>query len=90
MKEQFIHRLNDSDMLAEITRELAKLDESTHATSEQVLGWAKRIEAQRAKAAVISRLSEVNEFNKTQKDDQKQNGIKLYAPVRIPTTKKCT
>ena len=35
-KEQFIHGLNDNDMLAEIFRELTKAKESTAITSEQV------------------------------------------------------
>ena len=29
LKEQFIHRLNDSEMLAEVIRELTKSDENT-------------------------------------------------------------
>ena len=37
LKEQFIHGLNDNDMLAEIIRELSKAEESTAVTSEQVL-----------------------------------------------------
>ena len=47
LKEQFIHRLNDNDMVKEIIRELTKAEESVDITSEQVLGWAKRVEAQR-------------------------------------------
>ena len=34
LKEQFIHRLNHSDMLAEIIRELTKTDKNTHVTSK--------------------------------------------------------
>ena len=64
LKEQFIHRLNDNDMLAEIIRELTKTDENMHVTCEQILAWAKRIKAQRAQAAVINSLSEVKEFDK--------------------------
>ena len=48
LKEQFVHGLNDNDKLTVIIRELTKAEESTHITSEQVLGWAKRVEAQRA------------------------------------------
>ena len=48
LKEQFLHGLNDNDMLAEIIRELTKAEESADITSHQVLGWAKRVEAQRA------------------------------------------
>ena len=42
LKEQFIIRVNDDDMLAEIIRELSKPEESTAVTSEQLLVWAKR------------------------------------------------
>ena len=42
LKEQFIHRLNDNDMLAEIIREITKAEENTPVTSEQVLVWTKK------------------------------------------------
>ena len=63
LKDQFIHGFSDSDMLAEVIRELAKIDENILVTSEEVLVWAKRIEAQRAQAAVINSLSEVTDFD---------------------------
>ena len=44
----FLHYTTDNDMLAEIIRELTKAKESTAITSEKVLVWAKRVEAQRA------------------------------------------
>ena len=44
LKEQFIQRLNDNDMLANIIREFTKADKSTAVTSEQVLAWTKRVE----------------------------------------------
>ena len=46
LKEQFVHRLNDNDMVEELTRELTKAKGSTAVTSEQVR--AKTVEAQRA------------------------------------------
>ena len=49
LKEQFIHGLNDEQMLAEITRELTKCEENITIHSENVLSWA-----QRAQAAVFS------------------------------------
>ena len=63
-KEQFIHELSDNDMLAEIIRELTKAKERTAVTSEQVLIWAKRVEAHRAKSAIRTSLSETKEFDK--------------------------
>ena len=56
LKEQFMHRLDNSDKLAEIIRELTKTNENTLVTSEQVLVLAKGIEAHRSQAAVIHGL----------------------------------
>ena len=47
-------------MLADIIRELTKCEESITVHSESVLTWAKRVEAQRAQAAVIKILHEAN------------------------------
>ena len=47
LMEQFIHRPNENDMLAEIMRELPKAEGSADMKNEQVIGWAKRVEAQR-------------------------------------------
>ena len=46
LKEQFVHGLNDNDMLAEITKKLIKAEKSMEITSEQIL--AKRVEAPRS------------------------------------------
>ena len=48
LKEQFIHSLNDKDMLGEIIKELTTKNNDEQTTSEGVLVWAKR-EAQRHK-----------------------------------------
>ena len=58
LKEQFIPGLNNEEMLVEIIREVTKCDENTNIHSENVLTWAKRVEAQRAQTAVISSLNE--------------------------------
>ena len=67
LKEQFIHRLNYNDMIAEIIRELTKAKESTPVTSEQVLVWAKRVKAQRTQSAIITNLSKTKKFDKIKK-----------------------
>ena len=59
LKEQFIHGLGDSEMLMEIIQELTKCSENMMIPNEHLLIWAKRIEAQRAQAAVINSLHEV-------------------------------
>ena len=64
LKEQFVHGLNDNNMLAEIIRELAKGEESADITSEQVLGWAKRVEAPIAQSAIMDSLTKTKEFDK--------------------------
>ena len=65
LKEQFIHGLNDTDMLTEIIWELTKINENeTKITSEIVLSWAKRVEAQRSWSAIMNSLTEAKEFDK--------------------------
>ena len=54
-------------MLAEIMRELPKAKEKLDITSEQVLGWANIVEAQRAQSAVMDSLTETKEFDKIKK-----------------------
>ena len=43
LKEQFIHRLNGSEVLTEIIRELTKSDENMIISSEHVLTWVKTV-----------------------------------------------
>ena len=48
LKEQLIHELNDRCMLEEIIKELTAASEDEQISSEGMLAWAKRLEAQRA------------------------------------------
>ena len=64
LKEQFIPRGNDIDMLSEIILDLAKVEENTEITSENILCEAKRVEAQRAQSAIINSLTDTREFDK--------------------------
>ena len=59
LKEQFIYRLNDSEMLTEIMRGPTKSDENAIILIEYVLTWAKRVEVQRAQTAVINSMQEL-------------------------------
>ena len=69
LKEQFIHGLDDEEMLEEIIRELTKCDENTNIHSENVLTWKKIVVAQRAQTVVISSLHQTKSFDAiTQKD----------------------
>ena len=51
-------------MPTEIIRKQAKSEEGVDITSEQVLGWAKRVEAQRAQSAIMDSSTETKEFDK--------------------------
>ena len=64
LKEQFIHGLNEKIMLDEIIRELTSRTSNVQMTSRDVLAWAKRVEAQRAQAAVLNDLTEIRVFDK--------------------------
>ena len=64
LKQQFIHGLNDTDMLREIIQELTKIQENTEITSESVLSLAKGVAAQRTQSAIMNSLTEMKEFDK--------------------------
>ena len=64
LKEQFIHGLNDKEMLGEIIKELATIRGNDTVTSENILSWVKWIEAQRTQAVVMSAITETKEFDK--------------------------
>ena len=49
-------------MVSEIIRELTKAEESVDITSEQVLGWPRRLDAQRAHPANMDSLTKTKEF----------------------------
>ena len=51
-------------MLTEIIRELTKTETSTAVTSELVLVWEKKVEAQKAQSTIITSLRETKEFDK--------------------------
>ena len=57
LKEQSIHGLNDKSMLEEKIKEMTTAKNDDHITSGGVLAWAKRVEAQRAKVAVLKTIT---------------------------------
>ena len=59
-----MHGLNDNDMLVEIIKELNKMEEGSDVTGEQVLVWAKGVEAQ---SVIIASLSKNKRFLTRQK-----------------------
>ena len=88
LKEQFIHGLNDEEILAEIFRELTKYEENINICNENVLRWTKRVEAQRAQMAVISSLHEAKNFDAIIQKDIK-HGDKRPATNTLGTRRRC-
>ena len=64
LKEQFIHGLNDKEMLGEIIKEITTIKRNDTITSGIILAWVRRVEAQRAQAAVMNTVTESKEFDK--------------------------
>ena len=91
LKKQFKDGLNDSDRNVEITREWIKIEDNENRTSEQVLAWAKRVEAHMSQSAILQNLKGTKDFdriftrNKAQSQDQKQP----QEQDRMPTKQKC-
>ena len=61
-KEQFIHGLNNKMMLDEVIREIITKGSNDQTTSEDMLIWAKRVEAQRMQAAILSDITDSQRF----------------------------
>ena len=53
LKEKFIYGCNDKETLEEIIKELTTTGGNDIVTSENILSWAKRVEAQRVQAVVM-------------------------------------
>ena len=79
LKEQFIHRLNDKHMLEGIIKELTATSNDDHITNGGVLAWAKRVEVQRAQAAVLNTMMESRQFDKVKYQNGKtKTMLKLW------------
>ena len=74
LKEEYIHSLNDKDMLGEIIKELTTKNNDEQTTSEGVLVWVKRVEAQRAQATILNNITEIHQFNKVKIAQQTKDG----------------
>ena len=83
LKEQFIHCLNDDEMLVEVIRELTKCGGDVTIPSEIVLAWTKRVEAQRVQTVVISNFHTSRNFAITYKENRL--GSKGNASNRVIT-----
>ena len=67
------------------------MEEHTEVTSEKVLCWAKRVEAQRAQSARMNSPTETKEFNKViiKKATKKYNPRRPTSQIQIPTKQTC-
>ena len=80
LKEHFINDLNDKYILEEIIKELMATKNGNHITSGGMLAWAKRVEVQKAQAAVLNSLTESKQFDKIKVSDKAKDN-KARAPV---------
>ena len=97
LKEQFIHGPIDKIMLDKIIRELMSRTSNAQMTSEDVLVWAKKVEAQRVQAAVLNDLTEIKAFDKIKKGTESKStqgrgtGCNtLETVMQVLQTKPCT
>ena len=79
LKEQFFHGLNDEDMLGKFIKELTTKSNNGQITSEGVLVWAKRVEAQRLQATILNDITETCQFNKVKTAQQTKNRQDTHA-----------
>ena len=64
LKEQFIHGLGNKDMQDEIIKELTKRGSNDPSSGKDILRGAKCMDAQRAQAVVLNRVTGHESFNK--------------------------
>ena len=86
-----IHGLNDNDLPSEIVRELTKTQECSDVTNEQMLVWAQRVKAQKARSVIITSLSKTKHFDKikTVKAAERQYKNKTQTCAKTPTNQSC-
>ena len=77
LKEQFMHGLNDNVMMAEIIKELRETEENKDVTSNEVLQWARWVEAHRTQMAVHNNLKIDQEYHVIQSEKQKRKKHKI-------------
>ena len=79
-------------MMIEIIKELTKPEDSENMTIEQILAWVRRVETQKAKSAIVSKASEIRDFNNiiTGRKVQRQIEVQLGVQMRMPVKQKCS
>ena len=66
--------MNDEATTAEIIKELMVLNNTSGVSSEQVLVWAKKVEAQRAQKEVLENIRDTKDFDSISRDKQRPDG----------------
>ena len=73
--KQFKKCIDDDNIMTEIIRELTTIEKTNEITSEQILAWTRRVEAQRAQKVLIAVIKENKEFDATKRHDQQSSTI---------------
>ena len=69
LKETFTNGLDDETIIVEIIKELTTLKDTSEASSEQVLMWIQKEEAQRAQNEVLDNIKDAVGFNSVRGDN---------------------
>ena len=67
-------------MLKEVIRELTARNNNEQTTSKGILAWAKRIEVQKAQAAILNDITESCQFNKINMASKTKGGQARQSP----------
>ena len=89
LKEQFIHGLNDKVLLEEVIRKLTTRKNDEQTTSEGVLVWVKRVEVQRAQAAILSDITESCKFDKIKMAQRSKGSQDKQMPCTTSNRQPC-
>ena len=73
LKEQFSNGLDDKNIIAEIMKELTALKDTSEVSSEQILMWDHRADAQEAQREVLDNIRDPEEFESVQRNRQNNN-----------------
>ena len=73
LEQQVINCINNDNIMIKIIRALAAIKMPDEITSQQVLCWARRVEAQRAHKAILDVTKETKEFDTV--NNHKQNNV---------------
>ena len=70
-----MHGLDHKGMISEIPREVSVLQDINDTTSDRVLLWAQRVEAQRAQKEALENIKETKNFDLIGQNTQRQNNV---------------